>query len=134
MGDKNVTSASDDHQMRQFTKAVLNDLQALEKMLGEGIMESDALRIGAEQEMFLIDSSFHPAPLAMEIMETAKDGRLTTEIGRFNLEANLTPLAFKGDCLRKLETELNEIRGLLLQVLKQGRPVNIRVVSDPPAA
>ena len=26
MGEKNVTSATDDHQMRQFTKAVLNDL------------------------------------------------------------------------------------------------------------
>ncbi len=119
MGDKNVTSATDDHQMRQFTKAVLNDLQALEKMLGEGGMESDALRIGAEQEMFLIDSSFHPAPLAMEIMETAKDGRLTTEIGRFNLEANLTPLAFKGDCLRKLETELNEMIGIVKNAAKQ---------------
>ena len=42
-------------------------------------MESDALRIGAEQEMFLIDSSFHPAPLALEIIEAAQDKRLTTE-------------------------------------------------------
>ena len=113
MGDKKVSTQTDDEQMRQFTKAVLNDLQALEKMLGAGLMESDALRIGAEQEMFLIDSSFHPAPLALEIIEAAQDKRLTTEIGRFNLEANLTPLEFAGDCLRKLENELNEIIGVV---------------------
>ncbi|MEP6902703.1 MAG: hypothetical protein ABJA66_13205, partial [Actinomycetota bacterium] len=119
MGDKKVTTQTDEHQMRQFTKAVLNDLQALEKMLGEGQMETDALRIGAEQEMFLVDSSFHPAPLALEIIETAKDGRLTTEIGRFNLEANLTPLEFAGDCLRKLETELNEIINVVKKAAKK---------------
>ncbi len=119
MGEKNVTTQTDDHQMRQFTKAVLNDLQALEKMLGEDRMESDALRIGAEQELFLVDSSLHPAPLAMEIIKTAKDGRLTTEIGRFNLEANLTPLGFSGDCLCKLETELNEVIGIVKQAARK---------------
>lgn len=118
MGDKQVTTETDEHQMRQFTKAVLNDLQALEKMFADDQMESDALRIGAEQEMFLVDSAFHPAPLALEIIEAAKDGRLTTEIGRFNLEANLTPLDFSGDCLNKLETELNEIIGVVKKTAK----------------
>ena len=113
MGDKKVSTQTSDAQMRQFTKAVLNDLQALEKMLAGGQMETGALRIGAEQEMFLIDSSFHPTPLALEIIEAANDPRLTTEIGRFNLEANLTPLDFAGDCLRKLENELDEIIGVV---------------------
>jgi len=119
MGDKKVTTQTDEVQMRQFTKAVLNDLQALEKMLADDLMESGVLRIGAEQEMFLIDSSFHPAPLSMQIIEAANDARLTTEIGQFNLEANLTPLEFKGDCLRKLETELNEIIGVVRKSAKK---------------
>jgi CBS domain-containing protein/gamma-glutamyl:cysteine ligase YbdK (ATP-grasp superfamily) len=119
MGEKKVTAQSDEHHLRQFTKAVLNDLQALEKMLAGGLMESGALRIGAEQEMFLVDSAFHPAPLVLEIIETAQDGRLTTEIGRFNLEANLTPLDFTGDCLRKLETELNEVIGIVKNAAKK---------------
>ena len=63
MGEQNVSIEQDEKQMRQFTKAVLNDLQALEQMLANGQMEEDALRIGAEQEMFLIDSAMHPAPL-----------------------------------------------------------------------
>lgn len=115
MGDKKVETQSDEHQLRNFTKAVLNDLQALEKMLAGNMMEENALRIGAEQEMFLVDSSMHPASIAMQILETAKDGRLTTEIGQFNLEANLTPLDFTGDCLRKLETETLEV----LEIVKK---------------
>jgi len=119
MGEKKVTTQADNAQMRQFTRAVLSDLQALEKMLAGGLMESETLRIGAEQEMFLIDSSFHPAPLALEIIKAAKDKRLTTEIGRFNLEANLTPLAFSGDCLKKLENELNEVIGVVKKAAKK---------------
>lgn len=109
MGDKKVSMEQDESRMRQFTKAVLNDLQALEKMLAGEMLEENALRIGAEQEMFLVDSAMHPAPLVLEVLEAAKDARLTTEIGRFNIEANLTPLEFSGDCLRKLENELNEV-------------------------
>ncbi len=108
MGDKRVTSEYDEEQMRSFTLGVLNDLQALEMMLDAGMFEETARRIGAEQEMFLVDSSMHPAPLAIEVIEDAQDGRLTTEIGRFNLEANLTPREFSGNCLRLMEDELNE--------------------------
>jgi CBS domain-containing protein len=113
MGDKLVTSEYDEIQMRTFTRAVLNDLQALESMLASSQLEEDVVRIGAEQEMFLVDSSLHPAPLVTEVMDEAKDGRLTTEIGRFNLEANLTPRTFSGSCLRDMETELDEILGVV---------------------
>jgi hypothetical protein len=54
MGEKKVSTKSNEQKLRAFTKAVLNDLQALEKMLEEGMMEENALRIGAEQEMFLL--------------------------------------------------------------------------------
>ncbi|MBX7171648.1 MAG: CBS domain-containing protein [Pyrinomonadaceae bacterium] len=118
MGEKKVSTKSDEHQLRVFTKAVLNDLQALEKMLKDDMMEDNALRIGAEQEMFLVDSSMHPALTAMQILENAKDSRLTTEIGQFNLEANLTPLEFSGDCLQKLENELLEIVGIVRETAR----------------
>src|SRR5215475_8169829 len=109
MGDKKVTAEYDDNQMRAFSLAVLADLQAFEKMLDLDIFEKGVRRIGAEQEMFLVDSAMHPAPIATEVIDEAKDGRLTTEIGRFNLEANLTPREFGGTCLRQMEAELHEI-------------------------
>ncbi|HSK73819.1 MAG TPA: CBS domain-containing protein, partial [Pyrinomonadaceae bacterium] len=109
MGDKNVSNKTDETQIRQFTKAVLNDLQALEKMLDGDCFEENTRRIGAEQEMFLVDSAMDPAPIAMKIIKKAKDKRLTTELGLFNLEANLKPLDFRGNCLSKMERELEEI-------------------------
>jgi CBS domain-containing protein len=109
MGDKTVTSDYDEQQMRSFTLGVLNDLQALEHMLDAGMFEEGVRRIGAEQEMFLVDSAMRPAGLAVEVIEEAADGRLTTEIGKFNLEANLTPREFTGNSLSEMEKELYEV-------------------------
>lgn len=109
MGDNQVSAQQDEDRVRQFTKAVLNDLQALGQLIRDGGLENDALRIGAEQEMFLVDSAMHPAPIIEKVLAKANDPRLTTEIGRFNIEANLTPLDFTGDCLQKLEKEINEV-------------------------
>ena len=78
-------------------------------MLERNMFERDVRRIGAEQEMFLIDSSLHASPAAMKILERADDERLTTELAQFNLEANLTPHTFGGNCLRLMENELNEV-------------------------
>ena len=118
MGDKKVTREYCDSEMREFTLAVLDDLDALETMLRDGIIENGVRRIGAEQEMFLIDKAMHPAPLVEEVISSANDPRLTTEIGRFNLEANLTPLEFKGDCLSRLEMELYEVLAVVRKAAK----------------
>ena len=111
MGSQTVAVGSDADDIRSFTKAVLNDLQAMEHMLENGMMEENKLRIGAEQEMFLVDSAMCPAPVALDVLERANEERLTTEIGLFNIEANMSPLDFGGDCLSKLEDEMNELYG-----------------------
>jgi CBS domain-containing protein/gamma-glutamyl:cysteine ligase YbdK (ATP-grasp superfamily) len=113
MGEHNIEQSVDDRQMRAFTKALLNDLGALEQMLDTGRIESGVRRIGAEQEMFLIDSHFCPAPVAVDVIERVKDPRVTTEIARFNLEANLTPRLFVGDCFRRMEEEVRDVIGLV---------------------
>jgi hypothetical protein len=56
MGRQAVEQVVDEHQQRVFMKAILNDLRALEQMLKDGLVESGIRRIGAEQEMFLVDS------------------------------------------------------------------------------
>ena len=43
--------------VRAFTKALLKDLQALEKMLGDGLIESGVRRFGCEQELFLVNQA-----------------------------------------------------------------------------
>src|SRR6185369_16694965 len=92
-----------------FMKALLEDLRALAFMLEDGRIESGVERIGAEQEMFLIDRYLRPAPVSLEVLKSVADKRLTTEIARFNLEANLTPLELGNNCFSQLEQELVEL-------------------------
>ena len=112
MGEHNVEQV-DERTSQAFMNALLEDLRALEYMIANGQLESGVTRIGAEQEMFLIDSNFRPAPLSLEVLDLAQDARLTTEIARFNLEANLTPLPLAGGCLNQMEQELNELLTLV---------------------
>jgi CBS domain-containing protein/gamma-glutamyl:cysteine ligase YbdK (ATP-grasp superfamily) len=108
VGEHQVASYSE-KQSQAFMKALLNDLRALAFMLDQGRLESDVNRIGAEQEMFLVDRELRPAPISLEVLEKAGEARLTTEIARFNLEANMTPQALSGDCFQRLELELREL-------------------------
>jgi CBS domain-containing protein len=78
-------------------------------MLDSGLIESGVRRIGAEQEMFLIDKAHKPALKAMEILDVIDDERFTHELGLFNLEANLAPHRLGANCLSLMEAEAQEI-------------------------
>jgi CBS domain-containing protein len=109
MGEHQVTEQNDDADLRAFMRAILADVHALEQVIDRGMIETGVRRIGAEQEMFLVDRAGAAAPVAMDVLETANDPRLTTELAKFNLEANLSPQDFGGGCLRKVEQEIEEV-------------------------
>ena len=113
MGEHNVEQQFDEKKSQAFMKALLEDLRALEFMIETDRFESGVTRIGAEQEMFLVDRNMRPAPISLEVLERAKDARLTTEIARFNLEANLTPLLLTNNCFGKMEVELRQLLSLV---------------------
>ncbi len=116
MGEQNISRGDNHEAKRLFTRAVLNDLRALELMVEEGLIESGARRIGAEQEMFITDQNFSPKLTALKILDDINDSRFTNEIALFNLEANLTPRRFIGSCLADMEAEMNEVLKLAKQV------------------
>src|SRR5262245_57255302 len=105
MGDHDISREEGQDQAQRFTRALLADLTALQRLLEDGVMESGVRRIGAEQEMFLVDRAMRGAPVNCEVLRQAKEPRLTTEIGRFNLEANLSPRRFEADCLSQMHAE-----------------------------
>ena len=110
MGEQDVSQSLDERQLRSFMKSLLRDVHALERMIDSGMIESGIRRIGAEQEMFLVDQNCRPAPLAVEVLDLLRHPQFTSELARFNLEANLSPYTFGDDCLSAMEAEL---RGLL---------------------
>ena len=93
---------------QSFMDSVLDDLRALCQMLEQGRIGSGPPRIGIEQELFLVDDSWQPAPVGPQILEDNRNPRVTPELGRFNLEINFDPLEFRGGCLEELERQLNE--------------------------
>jgi predicted transcriptional regulator/gamma-glutamyl:cysteine ligase YbdK (ATP-grasp superfamily) len=109
MGEHHVENGFDPERLRAFVRALLNDLRALEQMLDAGRVESGVRRVGAEQEMFLVDRHMNPSFVSTEVLRGLTDPRLTTEIARFNLEANLTPRLLAGDCFRRLGDEIGEV-------------------------
>jgi len=112
MGEQNVEQQSDEATRRAFMKALLNEVRAMEEMHARGLFENDIRRIGAEQEMFLVDRAYRPAMTSMQLLEQLEDPRFTHELGLFNLEANLSPQVLGGACLRRLEEETEEILAL----------------------
>ncbi len=90
-------------------KALLEEVRALEAMLDKGMVESGVSRIGAEQEMFLINQAHQPALTALEVLDKLDDERFTHELGLFNIEANLSVQELKSDCLSRMEAEAQEV-------------------------
>lgn len=112
MAEHTVLEKQDETQARIFQQALLKDLAAFEYLHDTGALEEGVSRVGAEQELFLVDRSLRPAPVGPEVLAEITDPRLTTEMGRFNLEANLSPRKFAGRCLREMEEEAEELIAL----------------------
>ena len=127
MGEAKVKIVRDPKQMQHFVKQLLRDVEALEYMLDNDWFESDIVRIGAEQEMCLVDKdTMKPALINMEALDLMQDWEwVTTELAKFNLETNLTPLEFKGNCLSELERENRDGLNKIREVIK---PFNAEVI------
>ena len=106
MGEHSADEARSAHESRAFMKALLADVHALELMIERGMFDAGPRRIGAEQEMFLVDHDMMPAPVAVEVLDEVEDGRIVSELARFNLEANVEPRLLHGKALSSMEAEI----------------------------
>jgi len=104
------------NQSEKFTRQLLIDIKALDEMLESGIIESGVKRIGAEQELYIIDDAWQPSPSVYELLKDLDDPRFTVEIAKFNIEINLDPLVFTGNCLSVFEKRLDQMISRLRKV------------------
>ncbi|MBK6263816.1 CBS domain-containing protein [Marivirga sp. S37H4] len=110
MGTKAVEFINEADKQKEAFYHILLDLKYLKEMIGAGKLDRKTQRIGAEQEVCFIDSAYRPAPIITEFLKRIDDPHFTTELAQFNLEINLEPLEFTGDCFSKME---NNLRGHL---------------------
>jgi len=113
MGRHDITVARTPQEARDYTRALLRDLDSLEFMVDNGLIESGVRCIGAEQELFLADAGWRAAPIATRILAGLEGKEFTTELGLFNLEINLDPLKLGGGCFTRLRDLLETKIGLV---------------------
>jgi len=97
-----------------FTKQLLDDIKALDIMYNQGLFEKGHQRIGAEQEIALVDAAGRPSMKGPGLLESLPS-QFTTEIGQFNLELNLDPFELDADAFDKTEHQLRKMLYLLEQ-------------------
>lgn len=122
MGFQKVNTLENKNEMQHFVRSLLDDVQAFEYMLANDWFESDIVRIGAEQEMCLVDNkTLKPACINMEVLARLGDDKpwCVTELAKFNLETNLSPREFTGDCLSQLEAENLHYLKIIQKVLDE---------------
>ena len=107
MGEERVKLADNNEEVQTFMKHVFRDLRALKTMLDDEWFETDTMRIGAEQELCMVDPHGKVFPRSMDVLDALGEGNYTTEFARFNLEINMEPLEFTGDSLSRMEHNLH---------------------------
>ncbi|WP_408024100.1 CBS domain-containing protein [Tenacibaculum sediminilitoris] len=109
MGSQSVKAITTQKERKNFVYHLLKDVDAFENMIQEDLFEKGIQRVGAEQELCLVDKHFRPSLNALEILKKVDDPHLTTELALFNLEINLDPFELKNNCFSKLEHQLEDL-------------------------
>ncbi len=126
MGSQSVRAIHSIEDRKKFISHLLNDVAAFELMLKKNSFETGIKRIGAEQEICIVNNNFTPAYNALEILEQLNEPNFTTELGLFNLELNLDPYVLTDDCFSKVEKVLSDYMDTLYEQtdsLEQTKPI-----------
>ncbi len=107
MGSHAVKAITSQKERKKFVYHLLNDVKALEKMVQDDLFEKGIQRIGAEQELCIVNKNYRPSFNAIKILDKLNDPHFTTELALFNLEINLDPFELKEHCFSKIEDQLS---------------------------
>lgn len=92
----------------RFIHQLMQDVEALEYMVENNLFEVDTWRIGAEQELCIVNNDWKPSPNAMKILSEVNDHAVTTELATYNLEINLDPFRLTNNCFSRIHNQLDE--------------------------
>ncbi|XXF79327.1 glutamate--cysteine ligase [Myxococcaceae bacterium GXIMD 01537] len=107
----------------RFSQRLAESLEALRALLARPGFGQGPPTIGAELELFLVDSAGLPLPFNRQVLGRTVDPRVTVEIDRFNLEVNLRPGPLAGRPFQFLRAELEDA---LAEVRRAADPLGVR--------
>src|SRR6516225_5713374 len=97
----------DERDYARFAERLEECLTVLGRLLDQPGFGAGPATVGAELELFLIDSAARTLPHNQAIRAAVADPRVTVELNRFNLELNATPALLAGRPFATLGGELN---------------------------
>jgi len=97
----------DERDYSRFAERLEECLAVLARLLNRPGFGTGPATMGAELELFLVDSAGRPLPHNQAIRAAVADPRVTVELDRFNLELNASPAALAGRPFTALGGELN---------------------------
>jgi hypothetical protein len=98
----------DDDDYRRFAATLDNGLCALRELLARPGFGVGPPSLGTELELSLLAPDGRPSPVNLEVLGESIDDRLTFELDRFNLEANLRHSPLAGRPFEALAAEMRD--------------------------
>jgi hypothetical protein len=92
----------------RFSQRLRENLEALRTLLQRPRFGVGPRTVGAELEMFLVDSAGFPLPVNRQVLSQTVDPRVTLELDRFNLECNMRPAPLAGRPFTALRAEFED--------------------------
>ncbi|WP_100643006.1 glutamate-cysteine ligase family protein [Alteromonas facilis] len=97
----------------QFHQRLETELALLRPLLEEPQFDRVAPSLGAELEMYLVDSDWLPTPRNQWLLDQRKNPLVQPELNQYNIEFNLAPVSANGRSLHALHEQLeNELAAL----------------------
>jgi gamma-glutamyl:cysteine ligase YbdK (ATP-grasp superfamily) len=112
--------------LERFRRRLRDSLEALKELLARPGFGAGPATLGAELEMFLVDSQGQALPYNRSVLGATRDPRVTVELNRFNIEVNARPTPLEGKSLSTLKQELE---GLLVEVRRAAAESSAQVAT-----
>lgn len=106
MGEQTGIQKAGGEPLQQYTAALLRDLNALKQMYERGLMDDGPAHVGVEQELYLVDRFWRPAPVIIPLLRAVNDPHFVTEYAAFNGEINIDPFLLGPDAFSNIEIQL----------------------------
>jgi gamma-glutamyl:cysteine ligase YbdK (ATP-grasp superfamily) len=107
-----------------FQQRLNEQLVQLKQVIRRADFGQDALMLGAELEMYLLDSDWQVACKNQQLLQLLADPQFQTELNQYNLELNLSPVKAAGTPFSALLKQLQE-KGQLLRHKADELAINI---------
>jgi hypothetical protein len=120
----------DERDYSRFAERLEECLSALAQLLERPGFGVGPATIGAELELFLVDSAGRPLPRNQAIRAAVADPRVTVELNRFDLELNASPVLLAGRPFAVLGGELHVLLDRVADAARDhaGRPALIGIL------